>query len=210
MKVETFEVEEVAQCNAEELDQAQALSESLGLDEQVSAYKAMRTIGKPMPFRTMTHEESVVYGTVLPERTMLEAFRHPIPPRVLEVVALARECRHPKVEGGSEPFFKYLQVWHPKDVRRDPVLVGWHAEDPKWAFLVTPYILARWGEALDEWPALVEKFRAIVRGKVAETRAIVEAACKRAESGSLDAFAPGNEYGGWAPIFQSSLNPVAS
>lgn len=142
MLVETFECEETATETPEMCAEAQELIASLELEGQ----KAMTAPAteRRVPYRLMTADEKFVYSTLCPLATRLAQYKQsPIPLRVLQVAAHAKESG----------FFAKLVVWDRASVAsKDPVLVGYEID----RYDAEPYILARWGEHLDEWPAMVK------------------------------------------------------
>lgn len=152
MLVETFECEETATESPEMCAEAQELIDSLGLTGQ----KAMTAPAteRRIPYRLMTADEKFVYSQLCPLSTALSGYKQsPIPLRVLQVAA------HAKQSG----FFEKLVVWDRASVAsKDPVLVGYEVD----RYDAEPYILARWGEHLEEWPALVKQAIATWRQNV--------------------------------------------
>lgn len=143
MAVETYEIEEVAEELPQESEEASRLVAALGLSGQEEMRKAAEEgDAERIPYRKMTEQEVAVFGTLCPAQTPVEQYSEgPIPLRVLQVIAHAKGL------------FDSLEVWHPKGIDRDPVLVG--VKGNTWSG--TKYILARWGEELDEWPALLKR-----------------------------------------------------
>lgn len=145
MKVETYEAQEVSAEHPECTDEARNLMESLGLSGQLRLVSEPEPgqSAAPFPYRKMTMEEGVVYGLLCPAMTDLKNYAETqVPLRVLQVAAHARE------------HFRSLMVLHPLGIEKDPVLIGCKGETyqrDQW------FILARWGEELDEWPVLVKK-----------------------------------------------------
>lgn len=151
MQVETYEVTELTTNNEEAPlldDESLALIEQLGLEGQRS-FIAERQVGEDdsvktlNPYRLATKEEFNVFKACFPVETPLQDYESGlIPLRVLQVAAHARTV----LPQGTK-----LVVWHPEDSTvRDPILLGRHEVryDRKY------YLLARWGEALDELGAL--------------------------------------------------------
>lgn len=171
MQVETYECEETRSEHVECTDEALKLIEELGLAGQ----KKLNIDGQPgqrFPYRKMTAEERTVYKEICPTVCRIDAYdAAPIPLRVLQVAAHAN------------PLFDELEIWATKSADvKDPVLVGIRTLADAYKTKET-YILARWGEALDEWPAMVKatvaKFRqrmstqaSTYRGYVAKYEAI--------------------------------------
>jgi hypothetical protein len=158
-QVESFEVAEVANEPIEISQEAISMAESLGLTGQLKL-TAKRDSGvvTRVPFRLMTQQEAFIYGTLCPISVNVSEYdASPIPYRVLEILKRASEL---KTETG-EPFFSEIKVWSVADGRvKDPVLVG-ISRDGHWSR--SNYILARWGEELEELPALLKK--AVVLGR---------------------------------------------
>ncbi len=101
----------------------------------------------------MTREEMSFYRGILPETKRAEKYAEgPIPARVLHTLKTAKESG----------MFKRFEIWHPENVKDDPLLVGFaHHEDPSyrdkdWMDGGT-YILARWGEVLESFEDLKKK-----------------------------------------------------
>jgi len=108
------------------------------------------------PYRKITKQEHAVYSTICPVHCLVKDYKDsPIPLRVLEVASLADE------------YFKELYVMYPEVYEKDPILIGcttgWYGDK---------YILARWGEELDEFPFLLKKAMGIWREKV--SRKLIE------------------------------------
>lgn len=139
MQIETFECE-TAPASVEFTEEAIALVEKLGASKQNAYYKE----GKPpLPYRLMTLEEKAVYEILLPRKDDIKDYdASPIPLRVLQVGAHAKEV----LEAGT------LMIWHPGVGKDDPLLTLRIGES--WASKY--YLLARWGEVLEEWPVLFE------------------------------------------------------
>lgn len=163
MEVETYEVEEVAAATVEQNEEAKALVEQLGLEGQAKLYAPKDDGESPsaFPYRKMTKQERWVYELILPSKTSLGSYAdQAIPLRVLQVAAHVSKL----VEGRSDCT---LQVWHPRNADyKDPLLVL--REGSEYG-KNTHYILARWGDELEEFGVLVGKAKAIYRTKVLST-----------------------------------------
>ena len=149
MQVETFEVDAgVAEQTPNEHSEALALVEELSLAGQKGLYNPSPEIGA-CTFREMTVEEAFVYGTLCPVHTPVDTYSSDtIPLRVLEILRQAKRL----------DIFTDFLVWHRAGVAvKDPVLVASKPAAPDRTWDVRRYILARWGEHLDEWPSLVKK-----------------------------------------------------
>jgi len=159
MKVQTYEQTE---CAAEPIDMAE---EAIGLIEEMGLEGQMRMVTPPdtdtgergirMPYRQIKNEENFVFKTICPtEFDMKKYDKSPIPVRVLQVAAHAL----------SLGFFEKLVVWDATTpIEKDPVLLGIHLPDPEKEYEKRYYLLARWGEELDEWPALIKRVVEIAR-----------------------------------------------
>lgn len=166
MKIETYEIEEVAG----ELDNMAADSEALklcrkmGLESQLTM--SDKTTDTRFPYPKMTTQEALIYGILCPVKTPIEKYDASIIPlRVLQVAAFCRE----------HPIVKRLEIWHPAVVRNDPVLVAWDS-----TYAGNCFILARWGNVLEPLEKLIELARPLLlatkRSKFAEIKAEVAAA----------------------------------
>lgn len=146
MKVESFEVQEVESCVGEMAAEAKSLAEQLGLKGQEQFYSEHRR--EACPYRKMTAQEKVVYDTLLPVKTDLEKYADmPIPLRVLQIAAHARSC-FPHAS---------LMVWHPSNADdKDPLLVATQ-NHPDRSYETQHFILARWGEELEEFGVLRDR-----------------------------------------------------
>lgn len=158
MKVETYECDETATEHVECADEAIKLIEELGLTGQKSLLHPQKKTRSP--YRQMTKDEFFVFKQICPEETDVTRFNEePMPLRVLQVASHAK----------STGMFDRLVVWHRESAAvKDPVLVGEKDVQSSPANGYTSkefYILARWGDALDEWPAVIKTAMAIWREK---------------------------------------------
>lgn len=147
MQVETYECEETAAETIEASEEALALVEELGLDGQKTLLcppKAGDT-ARRCPYPEATVEQIRVFSLVCPIRFALTLYsRCPMPLRVLQVAS------HATALG----IFDRLEIWdHPSQDTKDPILVA-HTR-PQYQSDNKIHFLARWGDTLDEWPALV-------------------------------------------------------
>lgn len=146
MLVETYEVEEVAADHPEHNEEVVKIVESLGLDGQISMMTDPKSAATKVraPYREVTLEEWFAIRMLCPTRIPIEKYdRAPIPLRVLQVAAFANET-------GA---FDRLVIYCPRSLTdRDPFLIGEIGEpySPKL------FLLARWGDVLDEWPAVIK------------------------------------------------------
>ena len=151
MLVETFEVTEI-NCDGEAEDSGAALQliEELELDGQA----ALRSGEHRFPYRRMNQEEHDVYRIILPRTTALREYGSgAIPLRVLQVAAHVKQF--PEI-------VTHTDVWHPEDVRLDPLLVGERREGYS---VKDRFILARWGEVLEPFAVLRAKAVTLYRRK---------------------------------------------
>lgn len=140
MQVETYEIEELkGECENLAADsEAVELIKKLGLTGQSELVEPNSETRFPYPMLTI--EQHNVFKLVCPVETRLEAFKGGIIPlRVLQVAAFCKEM----------PQIHHLEVWHPANVRDDPILIGKIREYSSEGFL-----LARWGEHLKPFDEL--------------------------------------------------------
>ena len=153
MLVETYECEELADAQPEVEAGAVELVKQLGLAGQKSLLcPAPAGTGETKlrcPYREMMAEERFVFNLLCPEHVAAERYAaSPIPLRVLQVLSHAMSLN----------FFERIEVWAgASQTVKDPVLVGIRQRAPDRTWDKVAYILARWGEELDEWPALAAK-----------------------------------------------------
>ncbi len=172
--VETFHMEEVVtdQRSLEVEPDSLALIERLGLSGQQKLVRPptpQQSAPTPtrIPFRRMKADESIVYQTLCPHRFKVEDYSvQPIPYRVLKLIS---DCQ-------DNGWFLFLQIWDAEQaIIRDPVLVGF---TEKGYTQESPFILARWGEHLDEFPAMmkqaVEKINSMLADKTRTFRDTAE------------------------------------
>ena len=154
--IETFETTELntageVDCSAEQI----ALFEQLGLDGQKSLVGGEGDLKTDVfPYKAMSAEEEAVYSMICDQRTEISLYdREPIPLRVLQVAAHAKEnCER-------------LEIWHPKDAHeKDPILVAVR-EHPERSWEKTRFILARWGEVLEPIEVLAKRAGEKLRSK---------------------------------------------
>lgn len=147
MIVETYEVDEVGAEHPEVSDEAVRLVAELGLSGQrkFTEPDGDLKLKTRAPYREVTAEEMFVIKMLCPIEVDLEKYdRAPIPIRVLQVAAHAKDCG----------MFTKLVVRCPRsESDRDPFLLGLDKE----TYSSKRFILARWADDVDEWPALVKK-----------------------------------------------------
>lgn len=190
MVVEEFGIEEVRAATVEQCEEAAALVEQLGLIGQAKIYRKANESGERevapsiLPYRKMTAQEKSVYEILLPTKSKLENYADgAIPLRVLQIAAHANSLI-PSLEGG--PWALY--VWHPKNADyKDPLLVMRKGEEYREQHF---YILARWGEELEEFGVMANKAREMYKAKciakMEEARQQLEVWIKSADAKVLE------------------------
>jgi hypothetical protein len=169
MQVETYEIEETNSESGMMAADAEAieLAESLGL-------KGQRQLSNPetltrIPYPKLTAIQRLVFETLFPHKSPVEEYGEGIIPlRVLQVIAYCRQNN----------LYRRIEVWHPEPGKRDPVLIGTQREHSYSWSNGEDFLLARWGDALETFEALVEKAKAkwtVLR------RAEIGSAVKRAQ-----------------------------
>ena len=144
--METYECEELKSSDATTMAadaESIALIEQLGLEGQKSLTN-QETLTRE-PYREMTALEFYIWRSVCPETTKLQSYSlSPIPLRVLQVAAYAKELG----------VYQRLEVWHPRKVVDDPLLVGLkHGNE----YTSKRDLIARWGETLIPFETLIEQ-----------------------------------------------------
>lgn len=175
MKVETYEVISVDEHNGDVVnelvsEEALALIEALDLGGQRGLLAERKVSGETVttrnPYRRMTQEEMNIFTTLMPNRHVLARYDEgPLPLRVLQVAAHAKEL------------YDELQVWAPEPGRDDPILVGVEGGSNYGHGARVGgklFLLARWGEHLDELDTLRAKAKqsilARTKAEIAEAR----------------------------------------
>ena len=141
MDIETYECQEVT-ATLEQSEEAKTLVESLGLSEQQKFYTPNEA--PVFPYRKLTAQEKMVYHTLLSSYSELSKFgESAVPLRVLQVAAHAAQCFQDKQHK--------LFVYHsPNADVKDPLLTLRVGSD----YSYEEYILARWGEVLENFNTL--------------------------------------------------------
>lgn len=148
MNIETFEIEEHDDASPQVEAEAVELIKALKLEGQESLVVKEAKVPLRIQYPEMTEQELVVYEALFPTKTPVQKYSAGIMPvRVLQVVAHAQEQ------------FERVEVWHKKVRDPDPILVGWAGQQ----YRQKPYLLARWGEALQPFKALVDEARTVIR-----------------------------------------------
>ena|SRR3990167_2724946 len=148
MQIETYECQEVTE-TVEQVDEVKAIVSSLGLEGQEKFYTPSET--PVFPYRKMTAQEKIVYLTLLSSHEDLAKFgESAVPLRVLQVAAHASKCFEAKEHR--------LIVYHsPNADVKDPLLTLRVGS----AYAYEEYILARWGEVLDNFNTLKDHAKKI-------------------------------------------------
>lgn len=142
MNVETFET--TVEKHPEACEEAKRIIEEMGLAGQQST---VGETGARLPYRQLRADEHIVYRELLPCIEDVKAYQaDSIPLRVLQVLA------HAQTLG----IFEGYRVWHAGNpAMKDPVLVGYMQKEA-WN-TEKHYILARWGDELEEFPILLRR-----------------------------------------------------
>lgn len=162
MLVETYEVPEVAEQPVEVNTECSSLVEELELRGQEKFYNPEEPESADLfCYRKMTAQEKIVIEAICPKRTNIEKYADgPIPLRVLQVVAHVKELR--KMEMLDEKGF--IVVYHPQNADDpDPYLI--YREGLEYSPR-SFYLLARWGDELDNWNILKDKAKKIITAKL--------------------------------------------
>jgi hypothetical protein len=165
MQIETYEAISLDEQHGEivnELvsEEAMSIIDALGLDGQKELLSEHETDGESVttraPYRTMTAEESAIFGAVLPRHVTIDRYNDaPIPLRVLQVAAHARTI----------DMFNRIEVWCPANpAAPDPLLIAWSGKE--FSRDRKAFILARWGEVLEPLDVLRDKAAQILRTNV--------------------------------------------
>lgn len=179
--VETYEVGELTENGVSEYADPIAAERFVTLAREMGLVGQSGLVGAVRPsahaFRPMSAVEQFTFGALFPTKTPVEKYAgEPMPLRVLEVLKKAREAGQ----------FKRFEVWSPEvgTTIKDPVLVG--IGTGRWDFEEIPHPVARWGDALEEFSALVKRAGAMVKSRaIAAIRRIQTQAA--ADLAALDA-----------------------
>ncbi len=170
MKVETFEVTEIGvEGPIDNFDKCIEMSKKLGLEGQSKFFNSKKK--EIAPYRKMTVQESLVYGTLLGAKTNLKAYGDGvIPLRVLQVASHALEIG----------ICDEIEVWHaPNADIKDPILVG-KKKSGQYSWEFEFYMLARWGEELMSFGELCTKAKELIvnqiTSKIQEGKVMLEKA----------------------------------
>jgi hypothetical protein len=148
--VETFE--DVAQMETSNADQDSDQARAAAYHRECLCNRLClkgQTDVPAVPFEPMSEPEKRVYQTLCPADDDAKSYsRSTIPTRVLELL---------DTWGG---LFTKIRIWH--DGKGDPLVVGFTSD----SWNAQPYLLARWGNELLDFPSLRE--RAIARRTLLE------------------------------------------
>lgn len=163
MNVETYEIQEVSEQTVDKNEECTKIMQELKLEGQEKFYSDdnQQEVSGPFCYRKMTAQEKVVIETVCPRKSKLKNYGEgPIPLRVLQVAAHVAELKKEEIRDE----LGILQIWHPENADDpDPYLIYRHGKEySSNAF----FLLARWGDELDNWNVLKEKARKILRAKL--------------------------------------------
>jgi len=152
MAIETFLIEDSEKMIAEpeHLEEWTKTVEELKLEGQKELVKPDKS---PIPFLPMNANMRAVYKTLCPLYQDVKKYSSStIPLRVLSLIALAQK----------EEYFKEIEIWHADD-KPDPIAVGYikdrYSNDGQ-------FIIARWGDELQDFPTLEAKAKEIYRKRV--------------------------------------------
>lgn len=164
VQVETFEMQEAAE-NMDDCAEVRELIAKLDLSGQRGLMEGAKGLN---PYRKITQEEQWVYKTLFAQETnVVDYASGPMPLRVMQVLSHAKDL----------DFFTKFVVWHPQDVKKDPILLGF-VQDKKYTWQGEYFLLARWGEALESFDILRKKAavmaRETIRAKASEAKAEAE------------------------------------
>lgn len=154
MQIETYEIEEIKDSEASTMAadaEAMELIEKLELDGQKSLSNP-ETLTR-FPYPRLTSKQEAVFTAMFPEQSNARSYNAGIIPlRVLQVIAYCQTC----------PQTKYLQIWHTRIPKEDPILIGSPTQ-----YSNEKYLLARWGDALPTFEELTAKALPMVKAKFA-------------------------------------------
>ena len=156
MLVETYECEEVSKETWKMKKVALDLISKLGLGGQATMCGSIDGETIRSPYREMTKEEHDVWKIICPEEYEIEEYKSsPIPLRVLQVIDYAKGLG----------IYDKLEIWDKvSSTIKDPILVA--RKGKSWQEDFQTFILARWGEELDEWPAMLNKAGRMAKEKL--------------------------------------------
>lgn len=153
MNVETYEIEEINNSEASLMaadSEAIEICQKLGLVGQLKL--ADPETATRFQYPKITAVQKLVFGSLFPQVTRLERFESGIVPlRVLQVAAWCKD----------QPLIHHIDVWHTKDVKKDPILIGVTKE-----YGGDEYLLARWGDALESFEALQKAAAPVIAAKL--------------------------------------------
>lgn len=171
MKVEDYTQEEVREeaGSPECTSEAMQLIEKMGLEGQKTLF-VKNDDGEEtarIPFRKMTKSEKNLWETLCPDVRKLEDFSNsPIPIRALQIIAYAKDLG---------VFDEVIILDKVAADFKDPVAVGIVGT----RYSGDRYMICRWGDELDEMPALIKRAAGIKREKLISDAHGIISDCKR-------------------------------
>lgn len=146
MEIETYENAELAVDVIDGLDEMKEIVSNLNLEGQKTLVSPENN-KRPNPYRYMNDEERFVYSTLFPKCTRLTEYKDEIVP--LRILQVASHFMSTEIDGYE------CYVMSPERAEPDPVLIarryGWGEIDSD------TYILARWGDCLENFEILRKK-----------------------------------------------------
>lgn len=189
-KIELLYDVELETTHPEALEETVKLLTEMGLDSQLALYTKEEKVYKSLfPFCIATNEQLFVYRSHFPHTSSIGDYKDPIPLRVLEVLKLAKDSGK----------FTAFEVWHNNtgSYKSDPVLVGKISKSQyEWDF----YLLARWGDALEDYSSLrasaCKKYAAKLQANLATVTATLVSFGKTLAS---ENYVPKLTFQNWGP-----------
>lgn len=166
--VQMFIDPEVTSETEDMTEAARQAAEEMGLSRQITRERSFTP-------SEITRQQRSVYETLFPTKTDLELWDSPIPARILEVLPRVRDAL--KLDGHKLQFV----VWSPESAQEpDPVLVAVrHLEGKHWEGRKV-FLVARWGDALEDWALQVKQAAELLRSRMHAQLAKVEVETKGA------------------------------
>ncbi len=147
--IETFEIDEVTETPFEDNEEQRKLIESLGLEGQTLLISPVKK--SILPYPECTKEQRITIAALCSSRYAIKDYkRMQIPLRVLQVIAHVKDAE----------YFDELYIFDKaSETIKDPFLIGIKGT----YYNGTPYLLARWGEHLEDWGALKKKASEVIQ-----------------------------------------------
>ena len=158
MAVEKYIIEETASLihDIDHQDEWKKLLAELKLEGQQNLLNTDNKKSSPCPFVYMNNVMVRVYETICPCKMPVNKYtKTPIPLEVLGLIKLSKD----------EGYFEKIEVWY-DDKSPAPIIVGYRYDDESakqngYTWMMSKYIIARWGDELLPWEALVLKAKEI-------------------------------------------------